>query len=325
MGQKYSQLTLEERCRLCGLMEMKLSKTEIARRLGRHRSTIDRELARNSNLDGYRPDTADRRAWVRRLRGSRIDRSTRLGDHVRDRLAMGWSPEQIAGRMELDGEEHSVCAESIYRHIFSPAGRRDGLPKYLPQRKSRRGRRTRNGKREPSIPNRMPIAQRPDSVEDRTEFGHWEGDLVHFTRQRDILLTLHERSTRLTLMRRLQSKDASDTADAIIDELRGLPGDACKTITHDNGGEFARHVKVKDALGMPAYFCDPHSPWQRGGVENSNGRVRVELPRKTDLSAYSDADIDDIVWIMNSTPRKCLGFQTPLEAFANQLGVALEK
>ena len=325
MGQKYSQLTLEERCRLCGLMELELSKTEIARRLGRHRSTIDRELARNSNLDGYRPDTADRRAWVRRLRGSRIDRSTRLGDHVRDRLAMGWSPQQIAGRMELDGEDHSVCAASIYRHIFSPAGRRDGLPKYLPQRKSRRGRRARNGKPEPSIPNRMPIGQRPDSVEDRTEFGHWEGDLVHFTRKRDILLTLHERSTRLTLMRRLQSKDASDTADAIIDALRGLPGDARKTITHDNGGEFARHVKVKDALGMPAYFCDPHSPWQRGGVENSNGRVRVELPRKTDLSAYSDADIDDIVWIMNSTPRKCLGFQTPLEAFANQLGVALEK
>ena len=237
---------------------------------------------------------------------------------------MGWSPEQIAGRMELEGVEHAISTESIYRHIFSPAGRRDGLPKYLPQRKSRRGRRARNGKREPSIPNRTPISQRPDGVEDRSEFGHWEGDLVHFTRQRDILLTLHERSTRLTLARRLQSKDAGDTAGAIVAELRTLPGTACKTITHDNGGEFARHAKVTDALGMPAYFCDPNSPWQRGGIENSNGRVRVELPRKTDLSGYSDADIDDIVWIMNSTPRKCLGFQTPIEAFAQKLGVALE-
>lgn len=324
MGQRYSQLTLEERCRLRGLMEMELPKTEIARRLGRHRSTIDRELARNSNVNGYRPDTADRRAWARRFRGSRIERSTRLSAHIEDRLAMGWSPEQIAGRMELEEVEHSVCAESIYRHIFSPAGRREGLPKYLPQRKSRRGRRARNGKREPSIPNRTSISQRPESVEDRAEFGHWEGDLVHFTRQRDILLTLHERSTRLTLVHRLQSKDAGDTANAIITELRGLPGEARKTITHDNGGEFARHAKVEDALAMPAYFCDPHSPWQRGGVENSNGRVRVELPRKTDLSAYSDADIDDIAWIMNSTPRKCLGFQTPIEAFAQQLGVALE-
>ena len=324
MGKRYNHFTLAERCRLMGMIEMGLPVTEIARRLGRHRGTIHRELDRNRNVDGYRPDSAERRAWARKLRGSKIERSTRLGEHVRDRLAMGWSPEQIAGRMELEGVEHAISVESIYRHIFSPAGRRDSLPKYLPQRKSRRGRRARNGKREPSIPNRIPIGQRPESVEDRAEFGHWEGDLVHFSRQRDILLTLHERSTRLTLVRRLQSKDASDTADAIIAELHGLPGKACKTITHDNGGEFARHTKVENALGMPAYFCDPHSPWQRGGVENSNGRVRVELPRKTDLSAYSDADIDDIVWIMNSTPRKCLGFQTPIEALAQQLGVALE-
>ena len=306
------------------MMSMGLSKAEIARRLDRHRSTIDRELRRNSNVGDYRPDSAERRAWARKLRGSKIERSTRLAEHVGDRLAMGWTPEIIAGRMELEGMDHSVCAESIYRHIFSPAGRREGLPKYLPQRKSRRGRRARNGKREPSIPNRIPISQRPESVEDRTEFGHWEGDLVHFSRQRDILLTLHERSTRLTLVRRLQSKDASDTAEAIIKELRGLPKKARRTITHDNGGEFARHAKVEDALEMPAYFCDPHSPWQRGGVENANGRVRVELPRKTDLFAFSEADIDDIVWIMNSTPRKCLGFQTPIEAFAQQLGVALE-
>jgi len=324
MGTRYDHLSLEERCDLRGLMSMGLSKAEISRRLGRHRSTIDRELRRNSNVGGYRPDSAERRAWARKLRGSKIERSTHLGNHIRSHLAMGWTPEIIAGRMEQDGVEHSVCAESIYRYIFSPAGRREGLPKYLPQRKSRRGRRARNGKREPSIPNRVPISQRPESAEDRREFGHWEGDLVHFSRQRDILLTLHERSTRLTLARRLHSKDAGNTAAAIIAELHGLPGTARKTITHDNGGEFARHTRVKDALGLQAYFCDPHSPWQRGGVENANGRVRVELPRKTDLSAYSDTDIDDIVWIMNTTPRKCLGFQTPIEAFAQKLGVALE-
>ena len=221
MGQRYSQLTLEERCRLRGLIEMRLSKVEIARRLGRHRSTVDRELARNSNVDGYRPDTADRRAWVRRFRGSRIERSTRLSADIEDRLAMGWSPEQIAGRMELEGVEHAVCTESIYRHVFSPAGRRAGLPKLLPQHKSLRGRRARNGRREPSIPNRSSIDQRPKSAEDRQEFGHWEGDLMRFRRQRDILLTLQERSTRLTLARRLHSKDAPATADAIVDKLDG--------------------------------------------------------------------------------------------------------
>ena len=152
MGTNYDHLSLEERCRLRGMMEMELSKSEIARRLGRHRSTIDRELRRNANVGGYRPDSAERRAWARKLRGSKIERSTRLGDHVRGHLAMGWTPEIIAGRMELDGVEHSVCAESIYRYIFSAAGRREGLPGYLPQRKSRRGRRARNGKRGPSIP-----------------------------------------------------------------------------------------------------------------------------------------------------------------------------
>lgn len=324
MGQRYNQLSLEERCRLRGLMEMGLPKKEIAHRLGRHRSTIDRELGRNSNVDGYRPDTADRRAWARRFRGSKIERSTRLGAHIEDRLAMGWSPEQIAGRMELEGVEHGVCTESIYRHVFSPAGRRAGLPKLLPQCKSRRGRRARNGRRAPSIPNRTPISQRPKSADDRQEFGHWEGDLMHFRRQRDILLTLQERSTRLTLARRLLSKDAAGTADAIVDELGGLPGKALRTITHDNGGEFARHAKVKAEIGMPAYFCDPHSPWQRGGIENGNGLLRRDLPRKATLSHYEDADIEDIVWMLNSTPRKCLGFQTPIEAFAKHLGVALE-
>ena len=324
MGQNYNHLTLSERCDLRGMMTMGLSKSEIARRLGRHRSTINREIRRNANKDGYRPESADRRAWARKLRGSKIERSTHLSDHVQCHLAMGWTPEMISERMERDTEDHSLCTESIYRHIFSPAGRREGLPKLLPQRKSKRGRRARNGKREPSIPDRTPISDRPESARDRGEFGHWEGDLVHFSRQRDILLTLHERSTRLTLVRRLQSKDAGDTANAIIAELKGLPTEARKTITHDNGGEFAQHKKVQKALDMPAYFCDPHSPWQRGGVENTNGRIRVDLPRKTDLSAYSDTDLDDLVWIMNSTPRKCLGFQTPLEAFAQQLGVALE-
>jgi len=245
---------------------MGLPMAEIARRLGRHRGTIHRELERNRNADGYRPDSADRRAWARKLRGSRIERSTRLNEHVRDRLAMGWSPEQIAGRMERDGEDHSVSTESIYRHVFSPAGRRDGLPKYLTQRKSRRGRRARNGKREPAIPNRIPITQRPDVVNQRAEFGHWEGDLMHFRRQRDILLTLQERSTRLTLARRLHSKNSDDTADAIIAELGGLPEQALRTITHDNGGEFARHRTVSNRIGLAAYFCDPHSPWQRGTI-----------------------------------------------------------
>ena len=116
----------------------------------------------------------------------------------------------------------------------------------------------------------------------------------------------------------------TETADAIINQLAALPSTAVQTITHDNGGEFARHESVTDAIGLRAFFCDPHSPWQRGGIENANGRLRRDLPRKASLSRYSDNDIDAIVWNLNTTPRKCLGFKTPIEAFAAQLGVALE-
>ncbi len=321
---KYSHLTLDERCRLRGLMEMGLGAVEIARRLGRHRGTIYREISRNRCVDDYRPDSADRMAWVRKLRGSKIQRCIDLPDYVGDRLAMGWSPEQIAGRMELDTIKDTVSAESIYRYVYSPAGRGAGLPGYLAQRKAKRGRRRRNGRREPPIPNRVSIHQRPAEAEARCAFGHWEGDLMHFRRQRDILLTLQERCSRLTLAGRLHSKDATDTADAIIDELVALPSTAVRTITHDTGGEFARHDRVRNAIGLRAFFCDPHSPWQRGGIENANRRLRRDLPRKTSLGGYTDNDIDSIVWNLNSTPRKCLAFKTPIEAFASHLGVALE-
>ena len=324
MGTRCSHLGLEERCRLRGLIEIGLSISEIARRLGRHRTTIHREIERNRCADGYRPDSAARRAWARKLRGSMIERNAQLRAHVVDGLAMGWSPEQIAGRMPLAGSERGLSPESIYRFVYSPAGRRAGLPRQLAQRKAKRGRRRRNGRREPSIPNRVSIHQRPTKAHLRSQFGHWEGDLMHFRRQKDILLTLQERRSRLTLARRLQSKDAQAAADAIVEELGGLPAKARRTITHDNGGEFARHETVTDALGLRAFFCDPHSPWQRGSIENANGRLRRDLPRRTRLAECTDADIDDVVWSLNSTPRKCLGYQTPIEAFAANLGVALE-
>jgi transposase, IS30 family len=232
-------------------------------------------------------------------------------------------PRADRGAEELDGTEHTISAESIYRHAYSPAGRRAGLPRMLAQRKPKRGRR-RNGCREPAIPNRTPIHQRPTKAHLRSQFGHWEGDLMHFRRQRDILLTLQERRSRLTLARRLLGKDADVAAEAIAGELGGLPPRARRTITHDNGGDFARHEAVTDAIGLVGYFCDPHSPWQRGSIENANGRLRRDLPRKTSLGDCSEADIDDVIWNLNTTPRKCLGYRTPIEAFAANLGVALE-
>ncbi len=137
---------------------------------------------------------------------------------------------------------------------------------------------------------------------------------MHFRRQSDILLTLQERCSRLTLAERLASKDATDTADAIIDQLAALPSTAIQTITHDNGGEFARHERVQDAIGLRAFFCDPHSPWQRGSNENTNGLLRQYFPKGTDLSAHSAEELAAVAANLNGRPRKTLDWKTPAEA-----------
>jgi transposase, IS30 family len=325
MGRHYEQLSLGERHLLFRLHEAGTAVSEIADRLGRHRSTVSRELRRNRRADGgYPPETAQRFAWARRLRGSKIARRSRLGRSVRDRLAMGWSPEQIAGRLRREGAEHGISHEPIYRHVYSPAGRRERLHRYLCQAKARRGRRARKGRREPMIGVRTPIHWRPSAANSRAQFGHREGDLMHFRRQRDALLTLQERKTRLAVAAPLPSKCADLTAGAVIARLAGLPRRARRSLTLDNGGEFAHHDRLERELNLRTYSCDPYSAWQRGGVENANGVLRRDVPRHATLSHYTAADIDDLLGAFNTTPRKCLGFRTPLEAFAQQLGVALE-
>ena len=307
------------------MKEQGLSNTAISRRLGRDRRTIQRELARNCNSGGdYKPETAERRTWVRRLRGSRIERCSALHQSVTSSLAMGWTPEQISGRLQLVHGAPVISHESIYRFIYSPHGRRLKLSRYLPHHHSKRGYRRRRGERKIPIPDRVSISQRPKQACDRDEIGHWEGDLVHFSRKSDILLTLQERTSRYWLMQRLPGRDSQTVAKAIVSSLQPFPKLLRKTITHDNGGEFARHKQVEDQLNLPAFFCEPHSPWQRGSIENGNGRLRIDLPRKTSLKLLSDHDIKDLAMLYNNTPRKCLGFRTPTEAILNLKGAALE-
>ena len=321
MERHYSQISLEERCEIVRLRADGLSQHGIARRLGRHSSTIGREIRRNSlPKSGYNPASADRMAWVRRLRGSKIERRSLLKNHVLESLRVERSPEQIVGRLRLQGSSHRVSVETIYAWAHSPEGRREGAHKLLPYGKSRRGRRARKLKRLPPIPNRVPIHARPAAANDRSETGHWEGDLMLFGGQREALLTMTERKSRLLFASKLPNRKAETTAEIMKKILLQVPDQARKTMTLDNGGEFYQHQK----LPMQAYFCDPHSPWQRGAVENANGVLRRSLPRKTKINDWSENDINDIVWAYNTTPRKCLGFLTPLEAFAKHQGVALE-
>lgn len=253
-----------------------------------------------------------------------MERLSPLEDLVRDRLAMGWSPEQIAGRLRRDQSEHTVSIETIYRFVYRPKVRGEKLYRFLPRAKATRGRRYFKRRRDP-IPNRRSIRERPPCVDAREVFGHWEGDLMQFRTQRGNLLTLVERKTRFTLTAPLKSKTAAETGDALGRALQPLPRAARRTITFDNGGEFADYLDLEDHTGIRAYFCDPHSPWQRGAIENTNGLLRRDMPRKSDITNYTERDIVEIAWALNSTPRKCLGFKTPAEAFLENINrVALE-
>jgi len=319
MGRHYDQLSLDERYEIYRLHQSKTSLRQIGRIMGRHPSTISRELERNALPRGeYKPTSADRIAMSRRRRLSRIERLRQLRTYVDDRLAMGWSPEQIAGRLRLEGSEHTVGVETIYRYIYRPRRRSEKLWRFLPRAKANRGRRYFKRRREP-LANRRSIHQRPECVALRQEFGHWEGDLMQFRTQRGNLLTVCERKTRFTLTAPLKTKTAAETGAALIDALRRVPQAARKTVTFDNGGEFHDHHKLEAVLKLEAYFCDPHSPWQRGTIENTNGILRRDMPRKTNITNYTVRDIGEITWAVNSTPRKCLGFKTPAEAFLENL------
>ena len=211
MGTRYNHLDIDARYELSRLREAGTAQKEMAVLMNRLESTISRELRRNAlPKDGYRPGSADRIALSRRRRLSKLERLNLLGSDVRDRLAMGWSPEQIAGRLKLEGSDHSISHESIYRYIYRPKVRPQKLHRYLARSKARRGRRYFKHRRL-LIKNRRSIHERPEAVEKRQEFGHWEGDLMQFRTQRGNLLTLCERKTRFLITAPLKTKTALET------------------------------------------------------------------------------------------------------------------
>jgi IS30 family transposase len=321
MGQCYDQLRLEERIEIYRLHAGGKSQNEIATALNRASSTISRELRRNSRptkvwAGGYEPVRAQRLAERRRQWDGRfkLARQPDLRNSVGKSLAMGHSPEQIAGRLARLHGHVVISHESIYRFIYHRAAQKDSWYRLLPRHKRARGRQRR--KSISVIKQRRSIAERPAEADDRKAPGHWEADFMLFARSGQGLLVLHERQTRFNMVGRPSDRKAARTARTIDRQLNKLPQAMRKTISFDNGNEFAEHHRLHDALGVQTFFCDPHSPWQKGGVENSIGRLRRSLPRKTDLSLIKEADLQRYVRRLNNTPRKCLDFQTPAEAFS---------
>lgn len=323
MGKHYGHFSLEERCQVAELHQAGHSVRQIATALDRSPSSISRELKRNRGVQiGYKPTYAQEQAAARRWKGSRLERNAELRGLVLDRLKRGWSPEQIAGWLARSKATTRISHETIYRFIYDQIRRtNDGSWRhYLPRAKGKRGQRRRTSRSSVSlIKGRVSIALRPPEVERRGSFGHWEADLMLFTAPGQAILVSQERKSRALLSAKQPGKAAVPAAARLLAWFTAIVPQLRKSITFDNGTEFAQHLLLVDQLGIQTFFCDPHSPWQKGTIENAIGRLRRFLPRNTNISTIDDDALNACIAAYNNTPRKCLGFQTLAEVLLAQL------
>jgi len=321
MGQRYNHIDIDERARIALLHEAGQSLRKIAAALDRPPSTISRELKRNSGPQvGYKPSWADDMAWSRRWRGSKLERQPAMRNCILEHLAKGQSPEQIAGRLTLEQSSFRISHESIYRFIYAQIARTKDYSwrNYLAQAKSKRGWARRATRAVERIKDRVSISKRPAFIERRKKIGNWEVDLLHPRKSGACVLVAVERATRMVLLAKQNSKHAQPISDQLIAWFTAMPPHMCKTLTQDNGPEFSSHYLL-NPLGIKTYFCNPHQPWQKGSVENMNGRIRRTIPLGTDPESFNQADLTALQNRLNTTPRKCLGFRTPEELFMPNL------
>jgi IS30 family transposase len=322
MGRRYGQLSLEERDRITEMLAEGASLRAIAAALGRSPATISREVKRNCSPSYklYLSHRAHERAARRKKESGKRPRlkDERTAAYVLEKLALDWSPEQIAGRIGMDCPGLSISHEAIYQYIYDPkAEEREELIRHL-----RRGHRKRKRKgvgrkeRKTKIPGRIPIEERPASADKRSRFGHWEGDSLVSRKSTAALQSLVERKSRLLFLTRLLRKSAEHSLQAVIQRLQSLPEKARRTLTLDNGTENARHRDITDAIGTKCYFARPYASWQRGTNEHMNGLVRWYFPKGTDFSKITGKQVAEVESRINNRPRKCLGYKTPLEVAA---------
>ena len=320
---KYTQVTLDEREKIFQFLKTEISLTKIAELLGRNKSTISREIARNkSEKLGYLPDRANNLAIGRKNRQiSKIEKYPDLKKYIIDRLSLDkWSPESIAGRMKIEQYDIKISHETIYQYIYSAYGQKAKLYQHLMLARPKRQLKYSRRKRE--IPAIYKIANRPEFINNRSEFGHFEGDLTFFKGSRNgNLAVLTERISRKSFIVKNDNKSSNTVMLGLIGETKNniLPANI-KSVTFDNGGEFAR-FGLFSMCGIKTYFCDPGAPYQKGQVERTNAILHKFIPKKTDFNAINSDNVISANEKLNNLPRKCLNYLTPNEIwdkFQNQ-------
>lgn len=308
----YTQLAQEQRYQIYALMKAGHNQTTIASIVGVHKSTISRELSRNKGLRGYRPKQAQRLATLRKVNQHTPRIAPSTWQLVNKLIKQDWSPEQISNWLELN-KKISISHERIYQYILHDKSCGGKLYTHLrcqKQRKKRYGTYSRRG----HIPNKVSIDQRPVIVDKKSRIGDWEVDTIVGKQHKQAIVSLTERKTKLALISKVERKTAHLVSDAIIHLLRSVQ-DRVKTITSDNGREFARHEQLAKELNTQFYFAHPYASWERGLNENTNGLIRQYFPKQMDFRSITDSMLQEVMDKLNNRPRKTLGYQSPNQLF----------
>lgn len=317
---RYSQLTQEQRYQIFALKKAGHSQIMIAGFLGVHKSTISRELKRNSGQRGYRPKQAHVFAQQRHHDKPRSKITPDTWSTVGVLLRFQWSPEQVSGWLRKTGRD-SVSHEWIYQYIYTDKATGGDLHIHLrcqKQRRKRYGTKSLRGQ----LADRQSIDSRPDLVNKRSRIGDWELDTIIGKKHKQAIVSLTERKARLALIAKVERKTAEQVTEAILHLLKPY-ADKVHTLTSDNGKEFAKHKDIAEELAAEFYFAHPYSSWERGTNENMNGLIRQYFPKHCDLRTVTDKEIQIVMHRLNNRPRKCLGYQTPNEVFFGESIVAL--
>ncbi len=317
---KYTQLTEKERYHLELLIQECSTQKIAAEILGRSRSTISRELKRNKGKDGgYYSEAAISKTAERRKRIIPTKFTELVKELIKEKLELGWSPEQISGRLKIQ-YNIKISYELIYQYIDRDRKAGGSLFKYLPHRgKKYKKRNIKTRKRVwKTAAKRKPMSERPPEATERKEIGHWEGDTIEGKRHQSGLGTFVDRKSTFTIIRKVRNKSAKEMKNVILKSFNACP-DVIKTLTVDNGGEFALHDKISISLEMDVYFAPPYSPWERGLNENTNGLIRRFFPKGTDFKLVPERELARVQNLLNERPRKNLGFKTPKEVFISEL------